>query len=487
MIEKSTQLNALAFIHIQRAKAEQWTMAVFGVGCIIFCIASWWLLFPGFATHDLLVQLSEARSGQYSDWHPPVMSWLWRQVERVVPGTTGMLALQLVMLWSGIFLCAGALTKHLGVRFILALALFLFPPVLGWAGSIGKDTWALGAGLIGAGLVLRIGPERRFAQHALVWGSGAAFFVVCAVRHNGLFLVAGLALLAAVLLYPSRGMRSAVLTALLLFLVPVAAAQLANKALVDTQAYFLAGLLSFDVSGVAVRQGSDSDFNARYQKPASLAFLRPGHQLAELRRWHLPQDWLYLAADMSRDIQGEPPVPMQWNASHMQALKPLWKEIVLAYPQDYLAHRSDVFLSLLAWGDRLVRDPACWVDRVIVPGVPVTERTTAQKVLGWRLDWVVKSYPLFKPWPYFAAAFLLLGAALLLRMHNWRLAAGLLVSGLLHEFALFFLAPASEYRYSAWMMVTVILAAFILCDALMAAAFQRKRLRLLPVSLPAQA
>jgi phosphotransferase system glucose/maltose/N-acetylglucosamine-specific IIC component len=94
---------------------------------------------------------------------------------------------------------------------------------------------------------------------------------------------------------------------------------------------------------------------------------------------------------------------------------------------------------------------------------------------------------LFKPWPYFAAAFLLLGAALLLRMHNWRLAAGLLVSGLLHEFALFFLAPASEYRYSAWMMVTVILAAFILCDALMAAAFQRKRLRLLPASLPAQA
>ena len=243
MIETSTPLHVPTSVQTRSTKAERWQGAVFGMGCILLCIASWLLLFPGFATHDLPVQLAEARAGQYSDWHPPVMSWLWRQVERVVPGTTGMLALQLAMLWSGIFLCAGALTKHLGVRFILALALFLFPPVLGWAGSIGKDTWALGAGLIGAGLVLRIGPERRFAQHALVWGSGAAFFVVCAVRHNGLFLVAGLALLAAVLLYPSRGVRSAVLTGLLLFLVPVTAAQLANKALVDTHAYFLAGLL----------------------------------------------------------------------------------------------------------------------------------------------------------------------------------------------------------------------------------------------------
>jgi hypothetical protein len=482
MIEKSMQLNPQASIPMPSAKAEPWSTAVFGIGCIIFFLISWLLLFPGFSTHDSLAQLADARSGQYSDWHPPVMSWLWRQIERVVPGTSGMLGLQLAMLWSGIFLSVSALTKHLGVRFMLALMLFLFPPVLGWASAIGKDALALGASLIATGLVLRIGADRPLRR--LLWGSAAAFFAVCAVRHNGLFLVAGLALLAGMLLYPERGMRSAVLTALLLFLIPLTAAQLVNKALVDTPGYFLAGLLSFDVSGVAVRQNIDSDFNARYQAPASVALLRPGHQLSELRRWHQPQDWLYLAEEMSRDIHGEPPVPMRWEASHMQALKPLWKEIVLKYPADYLAHRSDVFLSLLSWGERSVGDPACLVDRVVMPGALVRERTDFQKVLGWRLDWVVKTNVLLKPWPYFLAAWALLAVALLLRPCNWRLAVGLLVSGLLHECALFFLAPATEYRYSAWMMVTVFLTIFTLSDGLRAAASNRKRLGLPAAPLP---
>lgn len=324
----------------------------------------------------------------------------------------------------------------------------------------------LGAALVGAGLVLRVADAARSGSRALFWGIGLAFFVVCSVRHNGLFLVAGLTLLAGVLRYQTSGIRSAVVTGLLLFLVPVTVALLLNRALTDTPTYPLASLLSFDVSGITVRRGGDADFDARYQAPASFALLRPGHKIAELRRWYRPNDWLFLTSPMSRDIQGKPPVLLPWDAPRLLALKALWQELVLKYPEDYLAHRFDVSLSLLAWGDRLVSDPACFLDRRTVPGTHIDKRTTLQKVLGWRLDWVVQKTPLFRPWLYYALAWLMLGAALILRPYNWQVIAGLLVSGLLHESALFFLAPAAEYRYSAWMMVTTVLAAFSLLGGL---------------------
>ena len=424
----------------------------------MLCVLSWLLLFPGFFTSDSLGQLAQARQGQYSDWHPPVMAWLWRQIEHLLPGKPGMLALQLMLLWTGIFLCASAITRNLAARCVLALALFFFPPVFGWAGAITKDSLMLGAALVGTGLVMRLADARRRTQDTALWGAGLAFVAVCAFRHNGLFLLAGLALLAGVLRYPQCGMRRAVATCLLLFFVPATLGQLLNRALIDTPSYPLASLLSFDISGIAVAQSGDAAFSARYQDAASVALLRPGHQLAELNRWHKPEDWLSLATKNPDEMQSEPPVPAVWDAQRLQALKVLWRELVQRYPADYLGHRLNVSLSLLAWGDRLVSDPACFRDRGDSAGAQIDDRNNLHKILGWRVNWLVQETPLLKPWLYYVLAGLLLGAAVTFRPPRWQLAAGLCVSGLLHETALFFLSPAAEYRYSAWMMVATLLA-----------------------------
>src|SRR5262249_35832260 len=48
---------------------------------------------PGYMSGDSVTQLTEGRLGTYNGWHPPIMSWLWGQLDAIVPGPIGMLAL----------------------------------------------------------------------------------------------------------------------------------------------------------------------------------------------------------------------------------------------------------------------------------------------------------------------------------------------------------------------------------------------------------
>lgn len=318
----------------------------------------------------------------------------------------------------------------------------------------------LALALIGTGLALRIGQGRNLRLHHLLPGIAFVFFLICSARHNGLFLVAGLAFLSGLLLLRSSGLRSSALIASLLFLLPLCSARLLDRVLTDTRVYPAASLLSFDFSGVAIRHSQDPEFRAKYQGPAAHALLRPGHTLEELDNRYRPEDWLSLAAEKPQGMGA--PILRHWDSGQMNALLLLWKAAVLEYPADYLAHRANVTLSLLAWGKRAVTDPACFRDRDPAQASPASPISDTQRILSWRTHQLVQKTPLFRPWIYYITGWILLCGTLILRPHNWQIPAGLLISGLLHESALFILTPAAEYRYSAWMMVAVILAALSL-------------------------
>lgn len=429
--------------------------------CVVCGISSFAVLSPGFLTSDSISQILESRTGLYSDAHAPVVALLWGLSESFYLGKAGMLALQLGLLWLGIFLCVGAVSKNVLVRCGVASLLFLFPPVLCWAGAITKDTLMLGAAMVGAGLLLRIrhGSELSGLYAVLI---GIVFFLICLLRQNGVFLVAGLATLAGSLHYVAGRRRSAPALCLALFLGPFLAANVLNKWIVDVRTYPLSSLLTFDVAGVAVRHADDDEFNERYHDISEVSLLRPGRELSELARWYTPKDWMYLAVMMTKDTAVEPPVLRVSDAQRMSALFQWWRELLREYPGDYLSHRFDVFMALLAWGGRAVADPACFSDRGEVPGIAAPVKTQIHDFLAWRLDWVVQETILFKPWLYYGISLISLVLVTVFRPTNWVTAGGLLASGLLHETALFVIAPAAEFRYSVWMMVATMLAVVVL-------------------------
>src|SRR5438270_9612044 len=60
-------------------------IVMLGITFTVYCY------YPGNMSSDSLDQYTQGRTGMFNDWHPPVMSYLWSLMDKVIPGPAGML------------------------------------------------------------------------------------------------------------------------------------------------------------------------------------------------------------------------------------------------------------------------------------------------------------------------------------------------------------------------------------------------------------
>ena len=125
--------------------------------------------FPGELTPDAAKQLSEAHSGRFTDWHPPIMAMLWS----LFPRPEAMLALQVSLHWVGI---AGLALRLSGRWRWLMLAVGLTPIAFKYLGVLQKDTLLASLFIAAFGLL----------GHSRV-GAAALGLLGSLVRANGVF------------------------------------------------------------------------------------------------------------------------------------------------------------------------------------------------------------------------------------------------------------------------------------------------------------
>lgn len=84
-----------------------WALAAALAVAVVF------LAWPGRMIGDNLRQLAEIRAGRLTDWHPPLMSVIWRAL-----GTApqSILILNAILYWTGIALLADQLRRDRGAR-----------------------------------------------------------------------------------------------------------------------------------------------------------------------------------------------------------------------------------------------------------------------------------------------------------------------------------------------------------------------------------
>ena len=112
------------------------------------------LHFPGFMDNDSKNQYAEAIAGRYTDWHPPVMAWLWSVLRLVADGPAPFLALHLALYWLGWGLLADGLRRAGHPRTALLMAVAgAFPPFLYINGHVVKDVGMVASWLAAIGLV----------------------------------------------------------------------------------------------------------------------------------------------------------------------------------------------------------------------------------------------------------------------------------------------------------------------------------------------
>ena len=404
------------------------------------------LHFPGTMTNDSINQYAEAISGRYTDWHPPVMAWLWSVLRLAADGPAPFLLLHLALYWAGFGLLADGMRRSGHPRIALLIALAgAFPPFLYLNASVVKDVGMVAFWLAGVGLMFwfRV-QERRIPVPVGVLVAALVLYGTL-VRSNALFALGPLLMYA---LAPAHWLRSTRLMvgAVVIAVLALPVTQLANRLLFDPHSRdAVHSLFLFDLMGIAAHENDPSLVEPRATLSAS-----------DLKACYTPYWWDSLspwgrcAARTHR--------PDTDHATVGEGLALQWAKTIIAHPAAYAVHRLKHFNSavLFAVPPKHIRltpeyrtgDPA------FPPLEIVTERDLKFDLLRknpfiWPVTWMV--------WGAFLLAFL----ARRPDSTPVLLSRALIVSALGYSMAYLMVGVATDMRYHYWTIMAMLAATLL--------------------------
>jgi hypothetical protein len=155
--------------------------------------------YPGYMSPDSVVMLGMARTTVTTNVYSPLMSYIWRITDWIIPGPGGMLIFQNLVYWFALALTAYSASGN-RILGVLLVCTGLWIPTFAMLGTIWKDVGMQGFLLLAVAATLYGRRSRR------IWPlAGAVFslFFACAYRQNG--ITAAVPMLIAVL-YSSSGL-----------------------------------------------------------------------------------------------------------------------------------------------------------------------------------------------------------------------------------------------------------------------------------------
>ncbi|MBV8757915.1 MAG: hypothetical protein JO257_11585 [Deltaproteobacteria bacterium] len=399
--------------------------------------------FPGYMSTDSVAQLIEARSGLFSDGHPPLMAAEWWVLDKIVPGPLPMLVLQLVVFEAGLYtlLRRALLPKPAAWT---TIAILLFPPVLTPLGVIWKDSQM--AAFLVAGTAALLSPRLRVRLGGL-----GLLMAACAVRHNG---VAAVLPLIAILFEWKPGMRPLKRLGIVAATIAVTGAAAFGVTRILTTSHVKLTPVFSDVACTLAFSRDMTDAEALTHLHSSPLASPHDIQSHARRLCELQGAWRMTQGD---DVFFTYPA----NDADWAALSTAWKDLVLGDPLAYLAYHCHDFGRILEVHDDDVRAPVYNIfleDPHQMPGtLHDASYSGIQERIGNVLYWAADNTPLFRPYLYAAIAVLLL-----LLCCRDRVTFALLASGLLYELSFFPVPAEPDYRYSHWMITTTVISAVLL-------------------------
>ncbi|MDP5182797.1 hypothetical protein QOZ88_09105 [Blastococcus sp. BMG 814] len=170
--------------------AAHWTGVLVALGTALFA-ANVAPVYPGLMSWDSVRQLEQAVDlGRLDDWHPPVMTVLWRVLMSSSGSVGSLLVAQLALLWGSLTLLSVYVHRRGGRRLLslLPLGIGLLPYVVSISGVIWKDQ-QLAFALLGAVVLLlhlREGIRRVWLRNTTIAVTVLLLAYAGAVRYNAL-------------------------------------------------------------------------------------------------------------------------------------------------------------------------------------------------------------------------------------------------------------------------------------------------------------
>jgi len=412
-------------------------------------LAAGWLVFllyayPGFLQTDGVDQLVDSRVGEFTDWHSPMMTQLWRIVGVVISGPAGMLFVQSLLLLGGTYqLLRRAMADRAAA--IAAVCVLGFPPLVATTALISPEAQLASFLLAGAAA---LASERL----AIRIGGLGLMVVACGMRDGA--SLAALPIIVAGFRWRDEPRWHRLAIATLAWVVVVVAAVGLERLFVDTRTERNEVSLAIsDIVGTLhfANELDDGELQALLADTP----LASSTGIQQRARTLYGKSALYTTTDQRLF---DPP----WSAAQREGLIEARGALARAAPAGYLTHRGARFVRLLGlprsrpWSPlhtQFVGDPAQ------ATAIQHSARhSVLQATLIRPVEWLSQTF-LFRPYVYFILALVLLPVAAVRRQRESTL---LFASAVGYELALMFVSARGDYRESHWMIAATVLAIILL-------------------------
>ncbi len=424
-------------LEASRKRAGLLAAALIGLS-VLGSLAYW----PGLMIWDSVRQYDQALSGEFDDWHPPAMEWVWRLWTAVWKGPAPMLVMQLAIYAAGLALLVRWALRLDGRRRALALAaVALLPVSVALMGEVIKDSLMTAVLILAAGLWIGAEPGAGRWRRAL---AAVLVIVAATLRYNAFLAGAPLLIAMAPAAWRDRPVKIAGL-GLAASVALLAAMPVANRLLGAEKSGVEYSLTIFDLGGIGYNSGQDAF-------PPMTGIANP---VAVNRGCYTPRRWDSYA-EWSDD-----PCPIHFDlvkqAFEDRRLSPRgwWLKQIVAHPFAYAEHRlahwniNAAFLVHKETGRAVEVEsaPNPWKfqtpDTFLVRAVDVLARASRLTPLGWPACWMA----------------LALGLAVLSPgLPSGRLVRPLALSGLLYGLGYAVFSVATDERYYLWTMTATAMA-----------------------------
>jgi hypothetical protein len=417
---------------------------------------------PGLMIYDSIRQYGQALSGQFDDWHPAAMHWLWREIMLHITPQTGaapMLLLQLALYWLGAGLVSAWLLGRTRPRIrrwvsLACLCATLFAPLpLYIMGMIVKDSLMAACLLCTTGLLLHgkrpAGTQRRNILNRAAQALALPLMLYAATLRFNAFT----AILPLSVLFFSKPPKlplaltyaSAALALLLL------AAPMANRLIGAKPSGVGLSLIIYDLAGVSAYSHTNAFPPLALQDVQAINTTCYNHTSWDAYAWWPPEPCPIQFAD----------IKASFDAHHLSPVR-FWLAQIAHHPWAYAQHRLAHFNSNTAFLVRhdsaaalnLENDPNAW---------GFTLGANALRTGLWRWG-ELERHTVFG-WPCFWIA-LAMSVALIAR-HSKRRATilPLALSSLCYGGGYLMFSVATETRYHLWTMLSAGIALALLVQS----------------------
>jgi hypothetical protein len=398
--------------------------------------------YPGYMSYDSIYQLREARSGVFSDWHPPMMAAIWRVVDYVLAGPFGMLTIQSWTFLLGAYLLARrAMPARLAA--IAASFVLLFPTVSAVMAVIWKDSQMCGFLLLGAGLLLS--PKRKLRMLGLI-----SLCLATAMRHNALTMTLPIVVLLFVWHPRSHGWRRYAIS-IAAWLAVTLFARFASQSLTsDHRDLWHDGLARYDITGtINYIPDLDDDKLRVLLDGAPIAAQRDLVRGAKLDHQNF---FISLWAATGYLLK----VPS--SAEERAAISRVWRDVVVGHPFAFLQYRWGASREILQLSGVAGFPIYIWFTDIGDPigSSKLVQHQSTAAYLQIKLQ-LLMLHTFGTPLVY-VYVYMILALAILPLCRRHRVIGVLVLSGLSSEAALLLLSPAPDTRYSMWLSLSVVLA-----------------------------